>query len=69
MCSLYEKKKQSTMQMYVTNNKKSWKTIKPCFSDKPKISERIFLIQKTKWYWKMANIYFKCSDWPKYSQN
>ena len=45
MCSLYEKKKQSTMHIYVTDNNKNWKSIKPCFSDKPKISERIFLIQ------------------------
>ena len=29
----------------VTDNKKFWKTIKPCFSDKSKNSERIVLIE------------------------
>ena len=29
----------------VTDNKKIWKTIKPCFSDKSKNSERIVLIE------------------------
>lgn len=33
----------------VPGNKKNWKALKPCFSDMPKISERIFLIQMTKW--------------------
>ena len=40
-----KRKKQSTMQITSQGTKKIWKTIKPCFSDKPKISERIFLIQ------------------------
>ena len=29
----------------MTDNKKVWKTIKPCFSDKSKISERIVLTE------------------------
>ena len=29
----------------MTDNKKFWKTIKPCFSDKSKNSERIILIE------------------------
>ena len=45
------KKKKSTMQIYilkdVTGNKKTWKTAKSCFSEKPKISEKIFLIQNS----------------------
>ena len=40
-----KRKKQSTMQITSQGTKKIWKTIKPCFSDKPKISESIFLIQ------------------------
>ena len=54
-CVLYmkkiAKKKKSTMQIYilkdVTGNKKTWKTAKSCFSEKPKISEKIFLIQNS----------------------
>ena len=55
-CVLYmkknnQKKKKSTMQIYilkdVTGNKKTWKTAKSCFSEKPKISEKIFLIQNS----------------------
>lgn len=55
MCSLYEKKNnqknKSTMQIYilkdVTGNKKTWKTAKSSFSEKSKISEKIFLIQNS----------------------
>ena len=50
MRSLFEKKKQSTVQIYTLKTSQATKKIgKPCFSDMPKISERIFLIQMTKW--------------------
>ena len=47
MYPLYEKKKSKYFASLnikdVTDNKKFWKTIKPCFSDKSKNSERIVL--------------------------
>ena len=46
LCVPYMKKYYANLHTEdVTCNKKIWKTIKPCFSDKHKISERIFLIQ------------------------
>ena len=45
MCSLYEKKKTKYYANLRHRQQAIWKSIKSCFSEKPKISERIFLRQ------------------------